>query len=257
MTIHPTAVVDPKAELAEGVTIGPYAVIGPNVQIDTGTVVGSHTVIDGWTQIGRNNQISSFASIGFPPQDLKYKGGPTRVEIGDNNIIREYATIHRGTEGGGGVTRIGNGNLIMAYVHVAHDCILQNHVIMANAAMLAGHVLIEDHAIVGGLAAVHQFARIGTHAYIGAKAGIKKDIPPYMLATGYPAKLYGPNTVGLKRKGFSSEAIQGLKKAYKVLFRSGLTVAEATRQIQEELGHIAEVKCLLDFVAGSQRGLTR
>jgi UDP-N-acetylglucosamine acyltransferase len=257
MDIHATAIVDPKAELADDVIIGPYAVIGPHVRIDSGTTVGSHTVIDGWTEIGRNNRISSFVSIGFPPQDLKYKGGPTRLVIGDGNTIREYATIHRGTEHGGGVTQIGNHNLIMAYVHVAHDCILHNRVIMANAAMLAGHVVIEDDAVIGGLAAIHQFSRIGTHAYIGAKAGIKKDIPPYMLATGYPAKLYGPNTVGLKRKGFSSEAIQGLKKAYKIIFRSGLTLPEAVEETRREVGSIAEVGNLLRFIEGTQRGLTR
>jgi len=257
MDIHATAIVDPKAELAADVIVGPYAVIGPHVQIESGTVIGSHTVIDGWTHIGRNNRISSFVSIGFPPQDLKYKGSPTRLVIGDGNIIREYATIHRGTEHGGGVTQIGNHNLIMAYAHVAHDCILHNRVIMANAAMLAGHVLIEDDAVIGGLAAVHQFSRIGTHAYVGAKAGVKKDIPPYMLATGYPAKLYGPNTVGLKRKGFSGEAIQGLKKAYKIIFRSGLTLSQAVEEVQRELGNLDVVVNLLRFIEGTQRGLTR
>lgn len=257
MNIHSTAIVDPKAELADDVVIGPYAVIGPHVQIDSGTSIGSHTVIDGWTRIGRNNRISSFVSMGFPPQDLKYKGGPTQLVIGDGNTIREYATIHRGTEHGGGITQIGNHNLIMAYAHVAHDCILQDRVIMANAAMLAGHVLIENDAVIGGLAAIHQFSRIGTHAYVGAKAGIKKDIPPYMLATGYPAKLYGPNTVGLKRKGFSSEAIQALKKAYKIIFRSGLTLGEALEQVRQEVGNFAEVGNLLRFIEGTQRGLTR
>lgn len=257
MDIHPTAIVDPKAELADDVVIGPYVVIGPHVRIGSGTSIGAHTVIDGWTEIGAHNRISSFVSIGFPPQDLKYKGGPTRLIIGNGNTIREYATIHRGTEHGGGVTRIGHHNLIMAYVHVAHDCILHNRVIMANAAMLAGHVVIEDDAVIGGLAAIHQFTRIGTHAYIGAKAGIKKDIPPYMLATGYPAKLYGPNLVGLKRKGFSKEAIQGLKKAYRIIFRSGQTLLEAVQEVRREVRDVVEVENLLRFVEGTQRGITR
>ncbi|MGQ9485191.1 MAG: acyl-ACP--UDP-N-acetylglucosamine O-acyltransferase [Desulfosoma sp.] len=257
MDIHATAIVDPKAELADDVVIGPYAVIGPHVRIGSGTSIGAHTVIDGWTEIGAYNRISSFVSIGFPPQDLKYKGGPTRLIIGNGNTIREYATIHRGTEHGGGVTRIGDHNLIMAYVHVAHDCILHNRVIMANAAMLAGHVVIEDDAVIGGLAAIHQFTRIGTHAYIGAKAGIKKDIPPYMLATGYPAKLYGPNLVGLKRKGFSTEAIQGLKKAYRVIFRSGQTLSEALQEVRREVRDVAEVENLVRFIEGTQRGITR
>ncbi|MGQ9796626.1 acyl-ACP--UDP-N-acetylglucosamine O-acyltransferase [Desulfosoma sp.] len=257
MDIHATAIVDPKAELADDVVIGPYAVIGPHVRIGSGTSIGAHTVIDGWTEIGAHNRISSFVSIGFPPQDLKYKGGPTRLIIGNGNTIREYATIHRGTEHGGGVTRIGDHNLIMAYVHVAHDCILHNRVIMANAAMLAGHVVIEDDAVIGGLAAIHQFTRIGTHAYIGAKAGIKKDIPPYMLATGYPAKLYGPNLVGLKRKGFSTEAIQGLKKAYRVIFRSGQTLSEALQEVRREVRDVAEVENLVRFIEGTQRGITR
>jgi len=257
MEIHPTAIVDPKAELADTVVVHAYSVIGPNVTIGSGTVVGAHAMIDGWTTIGEDNHIFPFSAVGFAPQDLKYRGGPTRLVIGNRNIIREYATIHRGTEGGGGVTRMGDDNLIMAYAHVAHDCVIGNGVIMANAATLAGHVHIDDHAVVGGLSAVHQFVRIGTHAYIGGMAGINKDIPPYMLVSGAPAKLYGPNLIGLKRKGFSDEAILGLKRAYKTLFRSGLTLQEALERADQESDHVPEVKILVDFVRHSERGVTR
>lgn len=257
MDIHPTALVDPKARLADGVCIQAYSIIGPDVSIGTGTVVGPHAVIDGLTTIGEQNRICPFTTIGYPPQDLKYSGGETRVEIGSHNVIRENATIHRGTELGGGLTRVGNHNLIMAYTHIAHDCFIGDHVVMANVATLGGHVHVADGAVVGGLSAVHQFVRIGTQAYIGGKSGISQDIPPFMLAKGYPCKLYGPNTVGLRRQGMASETVAAIKKAYKLVFRSNLTRAQALAQIQEQMPEPpAEVRTFLDFLQSSERGIT-
>jgi len=258
MEIHPTAVVSPEANLAEDVRILPYSIIGPKVTIGAGTVVGPHAVIDGWTTIGVRNQIFPFATIGYPPQDLSYRGEETQLIIGDENIIRENVTINRGTERGGGVTRVGNQNCIMAYVHVAHDCKIGNRVVMANAATLAGHVVIEDCAILGGLVAVHQFVRIGTYAFIGGKSGLRMDMPPYMLAFGAPAKLYGPNLVGLKRANFSREVIHALKQSYKILFRSSLTIDEGLEKARQEVPLLPEVVNLLDFMQDhSKRGVTR
>lgn len=257
MEIHPTATVAPEAELAENVIIHPYTFIGPNVSVGPNSEIGPHVVIDGWTRIGAGNRICPFTTIGYPPQDITYQGEKTLVVIGDDNIIRENVTIHRGTQRGKGITSMGNNNLIMAYVHIAHDCTIGNYVIMANIATLGGHVQIDDYAVVGGMVAVHQYVRIGTHAFIGGKTGVGKDIPPYMLASGDRAKLYGPNTVGLKRKNFSPEAIQALKKSYKILFRAGLPWKEAVRKVREEVKNFPEVEILLQFMEHSERGITR
>lgn len=258
MEIHPTAVVSAHAQLADDVVIKPFCVIGPNVIIGAGTEVGPHAVIDGKTTIGKGNRIHPFTTLGYPPQDISYRDEETQLVIGDNNVIRENATIHRGTPRGGGLTRIGDNCYIMAYAHVAHDCKLGNHVILANAATLAGHVRIDDYAVIGGLVAIHQYIRIGTHAFIGGKSGLRMDMPPYMLAFGAPAKLYGPNLVGLRRKGFSAEAIQALKKCYRICFRSNLTMDEAIIKAREEVEPLEEVQVLLDFLANrSKRGVTR
>jgi UDP-N-acetylglucosamine acyltransferase len=258
MEIHPTAVVSPKAELAEDVKIEAFSVVGPRVTISSGTVVGPHAVIDGWTIIGERNQIFPFATVGYPPQDLSYRGEETQLVIGNDNIIRENATINRGTQRGGGVTRIGNQNLIMAYAHIAHDCTIGNRVILANATTLGGHVRIDDCAILGGLVAIHQFIRIGAYAFIGGKSGLRMDMPPYMLAFGAPAKLYGPNLVGLRRHGIPRTTIQALKNSYRIMFRSGLTVAEAIDSIRQEVEALPEVENLIQFMLGrSKRGVTR
>ncbi len=225
--IHPTAIIDPKAEIGEGVEIGPYVVVEKGVSIGEGTRIRPHVFIGEGTQIGKNCQIFQFSSIGEAPQAFAYKGEKTLLIIGDNNVIREYVTLNRATVAGGGKTVIGNNNYIMAYSHVAHDCHIGNQVIMANGATLAGHITIEDYATVGGHSAVHQFCRIGTHAFISGLTGVSQDIPPYMLAAGDRAKLYGLNSVGLKRHRFSVEAIKGLKKAYRIIFRSGMTLENA------------------------------
>lgn len=256
--IHPTAIIHNGAEIGEGTVIEPYVIIGPKVKIGKGNKIGAHTVIDGLTVIGDDNTIFPFVSIGLPPQDLSYQGEPTEVIIGDRNVIREGVTIHRGTIRGTGVTRIGNDNYLMAYSHVAHDCLIGNHVILANCASLAGHVFIDDHAVLGGLVGVHQFVRIGKYAFIGGLSGISMDIPPFMIAAGDRAKLYGPNIVGLKRAGFSSEAIMAIKRAYKILFRSGLTIQRAINRLRSEKNMTKEVEELIKFIESeSKRGITR
>ncbi|WP_297214195.1 MULTISPECIES: acyl-ACP--UDP-N-acetylglucosamine O-acyltransferase [Thermodesulfovibrio] len=255
--IHKTAVISPKAEIAEDVTIGPYCIIGDSVKIKSGTKLISNIQIEGITEIGENCTIFPFTTIGFPPQDLKYKGEPTGVKIGDNNTIREYVTIHRASVSGDGWTSIGNNNFIMAYVHIAHDCKIGNSVIMANLATLAGHVTVEDFAFIGGLVAVHQFTRIGAYAMVGGFSGIGQDIPPYTMASGPRAKLYGLNTVGLKRRGFSDETINILKKAYKILFRDKMSLKEAIEKVKKELPQIPEVIHLLDFIEANKRGICR
>jgi UDP-N-acetylglucosamine acyltransferase len=258
MDIHPTAVVDPNADLAPGVVVHPYCIIGPHVKIGEGTTIGPHAVIDGWTTIGARNRIHPFVSIGQPPQDVTYCGEETRVVIGDDNIIREYVSIHRGTVRGGGVTRVANHNFLMALVHIAHDCVLGSHVILANGVMLAGHVHIDDHAVLGGLVGVHQFVRIGTHAYVGGMSGVSQDIPPYTLVAGEHAKLHGLNLVGLKRRDVTAESVRALKKSYKVLFRSKLTTREAIQQIRDEGETASEVETLLRFMEHeSNRGVMR
>ena len=255
--IHKTAIIDAKAELASEVEVGPYCIIGPHVKIGKGTRLNPHVVVDGWTQIGEGCHIFQFASIGAIPQDLKYKGEKSWVTLGNNNVIREFVTINRGTAQSGGRTVIGDHNLLMAYSHVAHDCKIGNHVILANAATLAGHIEIEDYAIVGGLVAVHQFVRLGRHSIIGGSSGVNQDIPPYMMANGQRAKLYGLNMVGLKRHNFSQETVRNLKHAYHTLFRSGLTVKKALDQLQAGIKNSPEVDHLIDFIKNSERGIAR
>ena len=257
MRIHPTAIIHPGAELAANLMIGPYAVIDEEVKIGSGCRIHAHAHVAPYTTIGDRCDIYSYASIGTPPQDLKFDGRRTETIIGNDNIIREFVTINRASVGGEGVTRIGDHGLFMAYSHVAHDCIIGNHVVMANAATLAGHVSIEDYAVLGGLSAVHQFVRIGTHAYVGGKTGVAKDIPPYVLASGHRAKLYGVNAVGLQRRDFPDAAIRALKECYRIIFRGKTSLKEALEEAERKVGDVAEVKILLDFIRGSERGITR
>ena len=257
--IHPTAILHPGAQIASGVEIGPYAVIGEHVSIGTGTKVGPHTVIDGWTEIGENNTIFHMASVGAIPQDLKYRGEKTYLRIGNGNTIREFASLHLGTVTGDGETTVGDGNLFMAYSHVAHDCHVGNGVVMANAATLAGHVTVEDHAILGGLCAILQFTRIGAHVMIGGATSVTLDIPPYTIVTGdrRESRLRGLNLVGLKRHGFSDPTISGLKKAYKILALSGLKMAEAVEKMKAEVPSSPEVDHFISFIETSKRGVCR
>jgi UDP-N-acetylglucosamine acyltransferase len=255
--IHEQALVHPGAQLDEGVEVGPFSVIGPMVRIGAGTVVSSHAVIEGRTTIGRDNRIFQFASVGTIPQDLKYDGEDSELVIGDRNRIRECSTFHLGTEDGGMLTRIGDDNLFMAYCHVAHDCIVGNGVIMANAATLGGHVVVDDQAIIGGLTGVHQFCRIGSMTMIAASSLVAQDIPPYTTAQGDRAALVGLNVEGLKRKGFSKETISSLKAAYRTLFRSGMTMADAVAALKTQDMTSPEVSNLLAFVENSERGVAR
>lgn len=255
--IHQTAIIDPRAELADDIEVGPYAVIGPQVEIDTGCRIGPHTVINGPTRIGRDNRIYQMASIGDDPQDKKYAGEPTRLEIGNGNTIREFVTLNRGTVQDRGVTSIGDDNWIMAYVHVAHDCEVGNHTILANNASLAGHVTLGDFAILGGFTLVHQFCNIGAHAFTAFGTTIGKDVPPYVMASGSPAKPHGLNSEGLKRRGFSDEALQALKRAYKTLYRSSLTLEEAMGQLVEQAAVHPEVAELQSFLQNQTRGIIR
>jgi UDP-N-acetylglucosamine acyltransferase len=256
--IHPTAIIDSKAEISEGVEIGPYSVIEKNVLIGEGTKIGPHVVIREETYIGKQCQISQFASIGEAPQSVGYKGEKTFLQIGDHNIIREFVTLHRGTIKGGGKTVIGNENFLMAYSHVAHDCQIGNQVVMANGATLAGHILIEDFAIIGGLSAIHQFCRVGTYAIVGGLTGVLLDIPPYTKAQGDIAKLFGLNTIGLKRANFSEETLKALKKAYRIIFRSSLTLEKAMKRVvEDEISQTPEVQHFLQFIQCSKRGITR
>lgn len=255
--IHPTALIDREASIDRDVSIGPYCIIRGKVTIRKGTRLLSHVIVEGRTEIGERCTVHPFTSIGFPPQDLKYRNEDTGVVIGDGNTIREYTTIHRASVSGDGVTVLGNGNFLMAYVHVAHDCKIGNHVIMANAATLAGHVTVEDYAFLGGLVAVHQFARIGAYAMVGGFSGIGQDIPPYTIASGARAKLFGLNTVGLKRHGFNDDTINSLKKAYKILFREKRTLKDALRKVRSEFPDSAEVRHLVEFIEQNQRGICR
>ena len=257
MNIHPTAIVHPRAKLADGVEVGAYSIIGEHVSVGKGTRIESHVLVEGWTTIGERNHIFSFSCIGTPPQDISYKNEETRLVIGNDNVIRESATIHRATIKEDRVTEIGNGNFLMAYSHIAHDCKLGNHIIMANSAGLAGHITIGDYAILGGIVAVHQFVRIGKYSIIGGQSAVSQDIPPYVSAAGNRAKLYGLNLVGLKRRGFSDAAISDLKKAYKIIFRSGLILEEALARGRAELGGSPEAMHLIEFMTGSKRGVTR
>jgi len=257
--IHPSALIEPSACLAPDVEVGPYAIIGKQVSIGKGTRIGAHAVIGDWTEIGENNHIFHHTSVGAPPQDLKYRGEETWTRIGNNNTVREFATIHRGTVTGHGETVVGDNNLFMAYSHVAHDCRIGSNVVMANVATLAGHVTIQDHVILGGLVAVHQFATVGAHVMIGGGTLIGLDIPPYMIATSgkRDAKLRGLNLIGLKRRGFTDEAINNLKRTYKTLFMAGLKLPEAIARVREDIKECPEVEYLLNFIERSERGICR
>lgn len=257
MSVHPTAIVAPGAQLDSTVEVGPYAVIGPDVKIGAGTVIGPHAVIDGDTTIGERNRIFHHASVGATPQDLKYAGEKTKLVIGDENQVREFASLHIGTAGGGGVTRIGHKNLFMANSHVAHDCVVGNGCVLANSVALAGHVELGDHVIMGGLSAVHQFTRVGKHAFIGAASMVVMDVAPYCMTQGDRAELIGINATGLDRHGFTAAQIDRIKAAYKTLFRAKLGLAEAVAQVERELGTHPEIRALLDFISHSKRGLTR
>jgi UDP-N-acetylglucosamine acyltransferase len=255
--IHQTAIVDPKARIADGVEVGPYSIIGPNVEIGANTVIGPHVVIEGHTRIGADNRIFQFCSIGAAPQDKKYAGEETRLEIGDRNTIRECCTFNLGTVQDAGVTRVGNDNWIMAYVHVAHDCQVGNNVIFANSVQLAGHVHVGDYVILGGLSGVHQFVRIGAHAMAGMTTSLSQDLPPYVMASGNPAEARGMNFEGLRRRGFSEEAIAALRRAYKTIYKSGLRLEEARDAIAAEQDAHVELKPLVDFLSAPGRGIVR
>ncbi|MEN8259002.1 MAG: acyl-ACP--UDP-N-acetylglucosamine O-acyltransferase [Pseudomonadota bacterium] len=255
--IDPKAIVDPKAELAEDVCIGPFSIIGPEVRIGQGTKIGPHVVIKGPTAIGKDNTVFQFASIGEDPQDKKYADEITRLEIGDRNVIREYCTMHRGTAQGNGETRIGSDNLFMAYTHVAHDCVIGNHVIMANGASLAGHVDLGDCAILGGFTLVHQFTKIGPHSFSAMGSAVSQDIPPYVMVGGRPTKPYGINSVGLERKGFQTEAIRRIRQAYKILYKKGLKLDDAIEQMVEMAVACPELNVMIDFLRNVTRGILR
>jgi UDP-N-acetylglucosamine acyltransferase len=261
MTIHAAAVVDPKAEIHETASIGAYAVIGANVAVGADTVVDAHAVISGHTTIGDRNHIGSFSSIGTPPQDMHYNDEPTELIIGDDNQIREYVSIHRGTASGNGKTTIGNNNKLMAYCHVAHDCILHDHVIMSNVATLAGHVEIGNYANLSGLVGVHQFCRIGAYAYIGGMSGISLDVPPYVILTGIRnrMRIAGVNKIGMRRNGLSREAVNNVDQAFRIIFRSSpqMLVKEALAQAMHELPDSPEVRVLVEFFRDSKRGVVK
>lgn len=257
MSIHATAIVHPDAKLHASVEVGPYSIIGPKVKIGAGSVIGSHVVIEGDTTLGERNRVFHHATVGGQPQDLKYAGEPTRLVIGDDNMIREFTTLHIGTDGGGGVTRIGSKNLFMAYSHVAHDCVVGNGCVLANSVALAGHVEVADFVIVGGLAAVHQFTRIGKHAFIAGGSMVGMDVPPYCTAQGDRAELAGLNTVGLSRHGMTDEQIGRVKEAYRILFRSKLGLNEAMSRLKAEHGGHSEIDHMLEFIGSSKRGITR
>lgn len=255
--IHPSAIVSPDAELDASVEVGPYSVIGPGVKIAAGTVVGPHVVINGPTEIGRDNRIFQFASLGDAPQDKKYAGEPTRLVIGDGNTIRESVTINRGTAQDRGETLIGDDNWIMAYVHIAHDCVVGDHTIFANAATLAGHVTVGDYAILGGFSGSHQFCHIGPHAFLGMYAGITRDVPAYVMVTGQPPEARGINAEGLRRRGFTAEQIRNIKEAYRVVYRAGLRLAEALETLEERVDAQPELGPMLESIRRSERGILR
>jgi len=255
--IHPTAIVDARAHLDSSVEVGAYSIIGGDVSIAAGTRIGSHVVINGHTTIGTDNQIFQFSSLGEVPQDKKYAGEPTRLEIGNGNTIREFCTFNRGTVQDKGVTSIGDNNWVMAYVHIAHDCNVGNHTILANNSSLAGHVDMHDHAILGGFTLVHQFCKIGAHVITAVNTVVFKDIPPYVTAAGYDAKPHGINSEGLKRRGFSADAILNIKRAYKTLYRKSLTLDEAKIELGKQLAECPELSVLLEFLNNSTRGIVR
>ena len=255
--IDTRAVIDDGAELADGVSVGAYSIIGPDVAIGENTLIGSHVVIKGHTRIGRENTIHQFASLGDSPQDKKYGGEPTRLEIGDRNTIREFVTMNRGTAQDEGVTRIGDDNWIMAYVHIAHDCRVGNQTVFANNASLAGHVTVGDFVILGGFTLVHQFCAIGAHALTAYGTGISRDIPPYITVGGSPAKAHGLNMEGLRRRGFSADSRKALRRAYKTLYRENLSLQDALFLLKEQAGECVEVGVLVDFLERQTRGIVR
>jgi UDP-N-acetylglucosamine acyltransferase len=255
--IHPTAIVDPKANLDSRVEVGPYAVINKDVEIGPNTIIGPHVVIEPYVTIEADCHIFQFAAIGAPPQSLKFEGEKSVVRIGCGTIVREFTTIHRGTAFGGGETEIGEENFLMAYTHIAHDCKTGRCVVMANNATLGGHITVGDYATIGGLVAIHQFVRIGKFAFVGGKSAVVKDIPPYVIAAGDRARLCGLNSVGLKRHGFDAETVSALKKTYRIIFRIGLTLNEAIERVNAEVDPIAPVVEFVDFIKASQRGITR
>ncbi len=255
--IHPTAIIDPSAEIGENVTVGPYTIIKSESIIGSNTVIGPHVVIDQYSTIGSDCEIFQYASIGAAPQDLKYTGEKTYLKVGNGTIIREFVTINRGTGVGGGITEVGDKNYLMAYAHVAHDCKTGHSVILANNTTLAGHITLGNHVTIGGLVAIHQFVRVGDHAYVGGKAAVVKDVPPFVIAAGDRATLHGLNKVGLKRHGFSPATLSALKKTYRIVFRIGLTLNEAVERVRAEVDQVPEVIAFIDFIKSSSRGMTR
>ena len=258
MKIHPTAIIDPQAEVASNVEIGAYSLIGPNVKIGEGTKIHSHVVIEGWTTIGKNNEFFPFSVIGGFPQDLKYKGEKTELIIGDHNVIREIVTLNLGTVQGGGKTQIGSHNLLMAYVHLGHDCVLGNHIIIANSTGLAGHVLVEDFANLGGMVGVTQFLKIGTHAYVGGKSTVDRDVPPFSIVLGErPFEIKGANIIGLRRKGYKADVISAINESIKLWRRSDVLKEQCLLEIETQYGEIAEVQQLVSFIRKSENGCVK
>jgi len=250
-------VIDPSAKIGKDVTIGPWTVIGPEVEIGDGCDIASHVVIKSHTRVGKNNRIFQFASVGEDPSDKKYHGEVSWLEMGDNNIVREGATLHRGTESGGGITRIGSDNLFMPYTHVAHDCILGNHIIFSNNAAVSGHVIVEDWAILSGYAGVYQFLRIGAHSFVGGLTHINMDVPAYVVVKGTPAQPKGINITGLERRGFSKDSIRAIRQAYKIIYRQGLKIDEALKQLEPLVKEHAELQLLIDSIKASHKGIIR
>lgn len=263
-TVHPTAIVDPAADLAAGVSVGPYAVIGPGVVVGEGTSIGPHCLLEGPMRIGRDNRIHGHAALGGAPQDMKYRGEPTSLEIGDRNTIREFCTFSRGTTQDVGVTRLGDDNWVMAYVHVAHDCQVGHHTILANNATLAGHVHVGDWVVVGGLTGIHQFCKVGAHAMTGFQSHVAQDVPPYMMVAGHPLAVHGFNIEGLRRRGFSKERIAQVKQMHRLLYRNGLTLEQArgalaalSSEAADDEAARADLRLMLDFLAAATRGIVR
>jgi len=255
--ISDKALIDPTAKIAKNVHIGPYSVIGADVEIGEGCWIGPHAVISGPTKLGKNNKVFQFASVGEAPQDRKYDGEPTRLDVGDNNVFREFTTISRGTVKGGGLTKIGNNNLFMAYVHIAHDCIIDNHTTFSNNASLAGHVTVGSHANLGGFVGVHQFCNIGSYCFCAGGSIIVKDVIPFIMVSGHPAQAYGLNSEGLRRNGFSADEISILKRAYKKLYRENLSLEQAVLEIEKMLPSCHRLELMLNIIKSSQRGITR
>ena len=255
--IDPSAKIDPSAELADDVSVGPWSIVGPNVTIGEGTVVGSHVIIRCNTVIGSNNRFFQFASVGEDPSDKKYQGEETYLNIGDNNVFREGVTLHRGTAFDGGVTRIGNDNLMMPYVHIAHDCLIGNDTVFANNVGITGHVQVDDWVILGGYAGVNQYLKIGIHSMVGGMTHITNDVPAYMIVSGNPAAVRSVNTIGLERRGYSKEAVKAIRKAYKILYKKGLSLQEALRELAELQIHCGEIQLLIDSLEASEKGIHR